>query len=163
MAPRTYRIVREPRGELWSKLLLHLGRYATYISVIIRDGLPLEKSGQDLLRRLSPYVVDTRRVTSWPGTVLLGEEASLTRIKASADAICLISETVQGLYDWRQPRFPEDLALLAEDGGAVLGSVAHESDAFLELNDDQYAETIAAIPDISHILARQDVGRNTYP
>jgi hypothetical protein len=50
------------------------------------------------------------------------------------------------LFGWRQPELPEDLALLREDGTAVLASICHEHDAYLQLTDEEYERVVEAIP-----------------
>jgi len=57
-----------------------------------------------------------------------------------------------GLYGWQQPVLPEDLALLRHDGTAVLGSVAHEHDAYLEMTDNEYERLVEQVPEITRIV-----------
>jgi hypothetical protein len=56
------------------------------------------------------------------------------------------------LYDWQHPRLPEDLSLLREANDPWLGSIAHESDGFFLLNDEERRRLFAAVPRIREAL-----------
>lgn len=45
----------------------------------------------------------------------------------------MLLATAKGLYDFQAPKLPEDLVVYREDGSVLLGSVAHERMAWMNL------------------------------
>jgi hypothetical protein len=70
----------------------------------------------------------------------------------SQDVAGLLFEAADGLYDWVAPDLPEDLHLLRGDGSAFLGSVAHERDAWLEAEQDEFARLAQSVPGLDQIV-----------
>jgi hypothetical protein len=117
----------------------------------------MSATGETVLSRLRPFLVEERRGTAWPGTLLLSGEATIFQFNICDSVIEIIISAADGLYDWRQPSLPEDLALLRLDGTTVLGSIAHERDAFLELTDAEFSALVPAVPKLPEIaILRRD-------
>jgi len=149
---RLFDVIEEPRSEVLRRLLCALVRYSSSAMVVVRDDLGLDDSGRTLLSQLQPHVLERRRSSSWPGTTLLGEEATVLRFGLSESVLDELIAASDGLYGWQQPALPEDLALLRDDGTAILGSTAHEHDAYLEISDEEYESLASAVPEIAQIV-----------
>ncbi|MCL6592265.1 MAG: hypothetical protein K6U80_20260 [Firmicutes bacterium] len=52
------------------------------------------------------------------------------------------------ISDWKQPKLPEDLCLLRDNGTPWLISIAHENDMYLEISIEEKEALINNIPDI---------------
>lgn len=152
MTRRLFDVIEEPRSEVLRRLLCALVRYSSSAMVVVRDDLGLDDSGRTLLSQLQPHVLERRRSSSWPGTTLLGEEATVLRFGLSESVLDELIAASDGLYGWQQPALPEDLALLRDDGTAILGSTAHEHDAYLEISDEEYESLASAVPEIAQIV-----------
>jgi hypothetical protein len=64
---------------------------------------------------------------------------------------------VQGLWGWQYPSRPEDLCLLREDGVPVLTTIAHEKDAYFEMNESEFEELRTNVPGMAQLFGRADV------
>ena len=69
---------------------------------------------------------------AWPGTVLYAGELALVRFyRVTAETMAVLAGA-SGLYSWRAPEQPEDLAFYGEGDQVLMGSFAHERDAWFE-------------------------------
>jgi hypothetical protein len=139
-------IVREPREERYAGLLDFCAEYCSKFLLVVREG-GLSVEGQAVLADLEPFLLGKRRGYDWPG---MGFEDDAT--KGRYEALCppehaptiltyrldenskrYLKTAVDGLYDWRQPRRPEDLCLLREDETPFLVSIVPDNIAYVEL------------------------------
>jgi hypothetical protein len=150
----SYGLRREPRGGEYRTLVAALGWMATHALVVVRDETWLGAGGEKLVDDLAAAGATPERADRWPGTALVGANATVLRAALDARVRHLLTEAVEGLYDWQQPDRPEDLAFLRRDGTALLGSVAHEADAFLVLDDDELARLSLTLPWLPDVLVR---------
>jgi hypothetical protein len=149
-------IALEPADRAYDDLLgLALNECATF-SLITRPGLALEPSAHAVLEALEPFLIERLSVTTWPGTDLLGSNATLHRFQANSAAF----EPLRGpgrLYAWLAPQYPEDLAFYTSEGGVWLGSCAHEAFAFLDAVPHSLEEIVHLLP---HLYVRRRSGRS---
>jgi hypothetical protein len=141
-------IIREPRDEVLCRLIRAVARHASSVLLIERDECGLGESGRSLLVRLKPYLAEEKRTASWPGTKLLGREATMYRYAVNDEVVGELTAAASGLFAWRQPMLPEDIAFLRQDGSVVLASICHEHDAFLEITDEEHRSLSSAVPEI---------------
>ena len=120
--------------------------------MVVRDDLGLSEAGQALLARLEFQLLERKRGSSWPGTTLIGHEATILRFALGEGVLDELAAAAGGLFRWQQPTLPEDLAFIRSDGTAILSSICHEHDAYLELSDDEYHSLIGALPDVAGLL-----------
>lgn len=152
MSRQLFDVVEEPRGEVLGRLLRALARHAVSATLVVRDACELDESAQDLLARLEPHLIDRKRSASWPGTTLLDEEATVLRFSLNETALGELIAAADGLFEWVQPSRPEDLALLRGDGTALLGSICHEGDAYLEVTEEEYESLVKAVPSVASMV-----------
>ena len=138
-------IVVEPRGAVYRALLDFGRQLGSTASLVWRDQLELDPSANVIADRLSADLVREERVAEWPGTRLHGSRATLRIFRLSSNAVAVLSEA-EGLYDWRAPGRPEDLAMYSNDGRAWLGSIAHERDGFLDAEVFPVPEVADQVP-----------------
>jgi hypothetical protein len=158
MTLHVFDFLDEPRGHVLRRLIRSAAAFSDTAMVVLRDDLGLSDQGQALLGRLQPYLRETKRGSEWPGTVLFGSEATLLRFTLTEPVLQELVNATEGLYGWRQPDLPEDLALIRADGTASLASISHENDAFLELSDTEYQSLAKAVPGLA-ALVRPHSGR----
>jgi hypothetical protein len=155
MPRRVFDFIEEPRGEALGKLLRALSHHASSATVVVRDDSELSDVGRAVLSRLALHLVEHHRASSWPGTTLSDEEATVFCFALSASVLDELSCAAEGLYGWQQPTLPEDVALLRADGSVILGSIAHEHDAFLELGDEEFESLVANVPGLVEMIGPQ--------
>ncbi|WP_344234779.1 hypothetical protein [Kribbella hippodromi] len=66
--------------------------------------------------------------------------------RLDAESLEVLVSSASSLYDWVNPMLPEDLHFLRSDGSVVLGTVAQEDDAWLQLTPAEYEGIAARIP-----------------
>jgi hypothetical protein len=131
----------EPSGEIYRELLAFAERTESLFSLVWRDQLDFATGAYAVDRDLASELVSSTSTDSWPGTRLLGHEATVNLYKMSPSAVKVLAAPGR-LFKWRAPEYPEDLAFYTGPGCPWLGSIAHERDAFL------YADQI----DVSTLL-----------
>lgn len=129
----------EPSGRLYRSLLDCGLRFCAKAILVIQPDLGLDSEAKQLLSDLCKLGCEVIERGVWSGTVLFNETARVYEIPYGAAAANLLADAVDGVFDWLQPRRPEDLCLLREDGSAWLTSIVHERDAFLTLRDEEVA------------------------
>ena len=138
-------LVDEPAGQVYERLLDYALRARSQFSLVWREQLTFEKSAHAIAHRLGPDLVSEAKTDTWPGTQLLGHLATVRTYRLSANALAVLREAA-GLYDWRAPSRPEDLAFYTSDGRPWLGSIAHERAAFVYSTAIDVGELMSQVP-----------------
>jgi hypothetical protein len=118
----------------------------------VRDQLDLDESGKALLQRLEPFLLERTRVSSWPGTILYGSEATLVRFTGNAVVLRELAAASDSPFEWRQPELPEDVSFALADGTTVFTSIAHEREAYFEITEDEYRRLVSAMPALATMM-----------
>jgi hypothetical protein len=140
-------ITLEPHHETYLLLLQAALKLSSNFSLVWPDQLRFNQSAQDMEKQLAPFLEKEVRSDVWPGTKLFGQYATVRFYRYAVES-CSVLRMVSGLYEWRAPNLPEDLAFYKPNGQCWLGSIAHETDAFLELNEDELAFLYENVPDL---------------
>ena len=144
----TIDLLAEPRDDVYRALLAFMRNRAGSFSLVWRAEGQYTEQAEGIRDRLAPYLLRTEWTSEWPGTELLDSRATVRHYATVPEAMQLLGEA-SGLYAWQDPERPEDLAFHRPDGQLLLGSVAHESDAWVEPATVSYEELCAAIPELS--------------
>ncbi|MDQ1748887.1 MAG: hypothetical protein QOD07_3150 [Frankiaceae bacterium] len=143
---RVITLASGPTGAPYRDLLRGVAAVATFIGLIIRSPkVQLSPRADGVLAALTPFLVADDEVDAWPGTALVGSRRSrrlLFRVESASLDVLL--DAAIGLFEWVNPQLPEDLHLLRADGTTVLGTVAQEEDAWLELDDRELGELMTS-------------------
>jgi len=149
---KNLRFVAEPRDRVYRRLLQFAARQPNTLYVVVRDQIQLSDDARHTLSILEPSLVSQLKVTEWPGTKLLSGEARVFTYQTSASVMKELETCAGGLYDWTAPDLPEDLGFRRSDGSVWLASIAHERDAWLELELNELKELHEAYPEIEQVL-----------
>jgi len=77
-------------------------------------------------------------LNQWPGTTKVAlSDATRYVFRLTPATSRVLASSASSLFEWHNPRLPEDLHFLRADRSVVLGSVAHENYAWLELADEE--------------------------
>ncbi|WP_249897058.1 hypothetical protein [Paenibacillus sp. PK3_47] len=101
-----------------------------------RDQMELGSEGLELLERLQPYRLETKKEDHWPGQMLLGHYADVHFFRCSPEVADILLEYTDRLYGWVQPRLPDDLCFLRE-GKPWLINTAHEHSSGLDTEAEE--------------------------
>ena len=140
----TVDVEEEPKGAVYESLLRIALGFCNQALLVVRPGIGLSASAQDLLTALALNQFQRTAETEWPGTRLFGETADVYRFRYDGYLIDRLGRATDRLYQWQQPDLPEDLCLLRPDGRPWLSSISHEQDAWLEIERDEF-QTVSAI------------------
>jgi hypothetical protein len=105
--------------------------------LVERPKLGLAASGVQLLQQLKPFTIETSPRSEWPGTCLLDDKASVSRVGLNTHSVGLLLSATDHLYGWRQPALPEDLCLIRADNQPWLASISHEEDCYFQMTEDE--------------------------
>jgi hypothetical protein len=106
----------------------------------------LDEHGAGVLTALNPFVTGREETNSWPGTELISERtATIIRFELTNQTVEVLARA-SGLFAWVQPSLPEDLSILRDDGSAWLTTIAHERDAYLQIDTSELESLKSAIP-----------------
>jgi Mg/Co/Ni transporter MgtE len=100
--------------EEYQKLIAFLATLSPKFSLVIRDVLQKNKMAH-FLERINGHFLAKRIVSEWPGTKLLDNTAELYIFAVTPISIKVIMNSVENLYDWLEPKLPEDLCFLFSD------------------------------------------------
>jgi len=135
-------------GEDYRALLRAVAPLAVVFGVLDKGrGTRMDESGRQVLRRLGEHLLEADEVQAWPGSVIVGtstQDRYLFRL--DEESLEVLTTAASSLFDWVWPRLPEDLHLLRADGSTVLGTVAQEDDAWLELTATEYDAVVGRLP-----------------
>jgi hypothetical protein len=114
------------------KISSALLNYADSFSFIIREATNVSNATIELLDNLKIYLIETKRVSEWPGTKLLWEQAVLYTYSLNNESAYLLFTTEDHLFKWLLPQWPEDLAFY-KNNKPFFVSITHEKEAYFEL------------------------------
>jgi hypothetical protein len=149
---QSYTLTREPRADLYRAILGEALRRCDRVSLVQRSEGGLDASATRLLAELAPHLRQEQRVSAWPGTTLLGGQATLREYELVEATAAILARAAEGLYDWCQPSRPEDPVFWRPSGGPWLVTIAHERDAYFEITPEEREELLSAIPSLSTAL-----------
>ncbi len=149
---QVFDLAKEPRGETLHRLIRGVGRLASSVMMVIRDDIGIDEGGRRLLSRLGPHMLERRRGSSWPGTTLLSDTATIYRFTAVDEVLDEVIGASDTLYGWQQPALPVDLSFLRYDGTELLATVSHERDAYLKLEVHEHEALASVLPELDEIV-----------
>lgn len=142
------------------ELIESLSSWVSLARVIVDRGMlhAFSPIANDLLHRISEWCERVDLVREWPGSLLLGPgEMELRTYTATPMVINALIEAGPLLSDWVSPHLPEDLHLIGPRGEVVLGNVAHERDAWVELPEEAWTIWVEGLgPQTLARLRRRD-------
>ena len=142
-------------GASYTKLLDCGERFTRYALLVVQTRMSIAESGIRLLEALSPKLSRQYKANEWPGTGLLGEEATIHEYVLDGGTVAILRGATRDLFGWRQPDLPEDLALLRSDRTAWLTSISHERDAYLSLSREEVEALLALCPDTAALFQEE--------
>ncbi len=117
-------LLTEPRGLLYQQLIqLSRKRCATF-SLVRRFGMGWSEEAAKVAAELLPFLQSEQLTKQWLGT-RSSQAAQVWRWSLTRESALILGKT-SGLFDWQQPRLPEDLTFYTPDGRVWMCSCGHE-------------------------------------
>jgi hypothetical protein len=136
-------IIKEPRGAAYGQLVDRAVAQCATFSLTWRDG---EACDPQVAESLQLFLAREERTSAWPGTSLAEGQLATVRHYELTNVSGAILKRANSLYAWQHPSGPEDLAFYTEGGRVWLGSIAHESDAWLDERDVAVTDIAQTMP-----------------
>jgi hypothetical protein len=130
MSRGVYRIAADVTGEAYKRLLDAALKEATTFSIVLRDQLQFDSSAFEIRDALRHLQVRHLKRDRWPGTILIGHNASVVTYGVADEALPVLLKP-GSLFSWRSPAYPEDLSFAGADGGVCLATVSHEREGWI--------------------------------
>jgi hypothetical protein len=149
-----WEFAKEPSGELLTALLVWATDRAAVCGMVVPLRAPVtSEKGRQLRVDLNPFLVASREVTEWPGTVS-AEPAMCYEYEVTPEVAQRLVAACDRLYGWQTPDLPADVHLRREDGTVLLGSIAHEQASWLSLDEREFQEAIQRVAGLEESLTR---------
>jgi hypothetical protein len=118
--------------EIASSLL----NYADTFSFVVREGDDVSKEAIHLFEGLTPYLIESKVVSEWPGTKLFWDRVTLYIYHLNNETAYLLYISEDNLFKWLLPHLPEDLVFY-KNNRPLFVSITHEKDAYFELENGE--------------------------
>ena len=113
-----------------------------------------------LIDGILPYLVSKSETSEWPGTKLFGHTATVYAFRLAAPVFELLTSYASGLYEWLQPKLPEDLSFLCFDQRPWLTTISHERDSYLTMSEMELKSILDAVPQLEVSRDEPGIGRS---
>lgn len=150
-----YILKSEPKNSYFYQLVDLLKIISKHFILIKRDQLYFNDGISSLLEKLSIHLVNKTFSNEWPGTELLDQDkAIIYRYKVNDDTINILKKHSNSLFDWIAPGLPEDLCFFREDDTVILGSITHEKEYWIDLNEAELEIATKKFPNLMKNLIK---------
>lgn len=150
-----YSLIQEPQQICYHKLLDYSLYKCKFALLIIRHSIKLSVSGENILSYLDNHLIESNNSSEWPGTRLFNEIATIHKYKYTKEFVEIIKTVSSSLYEWEQPKLPEDLCLLRDNQEPWLVTISHEKDAYFHLSEDEMINLLKFLPELKAIVTVQ--------
>lgn len=141
----------EPAGPEYRALVDFCCSVATRMMMVVPD--PRHES-EATLSRLHCDFAREERAKKWPGTTLLGGEATLYFYFVTPRLQENLKSLATHLFEW-VGFMPEDPCFFRADGQVLLVTTSHEGDAYLLLTEQEHHELQQTFPALASILVEE--------
>jgi hypothetical protein len=149
MERHRFGVTTEPTGATYAALIHAAARRCDKAYLIVRPTSALGPTAERWLASVEGSLLRKRSVASWPGTTLLGHEALMLEYRPDSAFVSAVLRASERLFQWQQPELPEDLGFMRANDDPWLVTIAHEGDAYLDLDDAEYREIVDLVPGLS--------------
>ncbi len=145
-----------PSGIVYRKILETGLQHCGSVLFVVRKGLPISDDAKRVITLLSEFKLRSAEESQWPGTVLLGETATVYRYLYNYRVFEILRDSASSFLDWHQPALPEDLCLLRHDESPWFVTISHEGDCYFDLADGETAAVEQAVPEMGKLSIHVD-------
>jgi hypothetical protein len=125
-----HRIVHDVVGDAYEFLIETCLRQEGTFTLVWRDQFQFGESARAIRADLSSLQVRHKKADRWPGTVLIGHDASVITYRVDAAALGVLARP-GSLFGWLAPDYPEDLSFSSTGGSLQLVTVSHENEGWI--------------------------------
>lgn len=159
----TLNIRTEPKKEAYRRIIDLALTFCDQALLVTRDTINLTQHGSKLLAQLEPFILrKISKSTQWPGTILHCNDlfpdntATVYYFRLCTESARVLKDSVEGLFSWRQPEYPEDLCLIRSDGSPWLVSITHEEECYFQLTVQEKDKLLVDVPALDWVSCPPD-------
>lgn len=120
-----YKLNNNPEGNTYKCILEIAFDTCDEFILIRRKDMDFDAKAIEIIKLLESYLIEIKKSSSWPGTLLLEQTADVYRFRTDKGAKKVLLDAAQSLYSWVQPGLPEDLCFY-KNQESWLSNTAHE-------------------------------------
>ena len=149
-----YLLKTEPSPGAFCDIFDHAVDRCGFAVAVVRPLSRMSPRGEEVLKRLEPFLAEKKVSNKRPGSKVLAENALLYKYKYGAPFSDAVQELNDHLYNWLQPNFPEDICLLRENEEPWFVSCSNKKVSYFSLAEPEKNELVQKIPEMGRILMR---------
>jgi len=142
-----------PEEDTYRQLVAYCCAVSVRMTLVVRDPDLAPGAGvRAILGRLEGHLLGQSLTSSWPGTVLFSDKATVFTYAVSEELSRALIEIESSLFSWVHPDAPEDLCFYRKDGSSILVTISHEEDAYMLLTSEELAGLRARFDALAYSL-----------
>jgi hypothetical protein len=150
-----YTFSAEPREDAYRQLITIGRSVCQSVLLVARPELGFDQRASETLGALEPYLLREEASASWPGTTLLSGEALVRLYRFQDEVLGILIGRAAALFEWQQPKLPEDLCLMRDELTPWMVTIAHEADAFVDLTPPERESMMSISPVLAKLLRQE--------
>ena len=136
-------IASEPKNDVYRHLIDLAFDLCDRFTLVVYEETKLDDKGKSILEKLNDHLMEMKKQSEWPGTILCDQFAYVYYYRASPEAREIIKEVSNSLYSsWIWPL--EDLSFY-KNGKPWLVNTAHEKISYILSDDESEIDRIMSI------------------
>lgn len=137
-------ITSEPKNDVYRCLIDLAFDLCDEFTLVLKNDSYLKDNEESILEKLNDHLIEMKKQSEWPGTILGCGFAYVYHYHASLEAREIIKEVSNSLYgSWIWPN-PEDLSFY-KSGKPWLVNIAHEKISYILSEDESEIDRITNI------------------
>jgi hypothetical protein len=142
------RFYTDPKGEAYKSLIdFVIERTDKFVLAQRYELLGNGKRYDELMSNLEPFLLEQCRMEEMQAKSACNySEGTYFIYRCCEEAGSVLKEAVNGLYDWQNPKMPEDLCFWDKNGKDYLYTIAHEDICGINLSEEEGKQLADLIP-----------------
>jgi len=124
-------ILKEPKDWEYERLLRYAFELCSSFVLSVRKEILAYYHEPEIFKRLEPYLIKKLAAPDYPQIECYSPDLLHYFYECSEATQAIVLPELNGLYEWREPFWPEDLTFLNAEGQVWLGTISHENMAFI--------------------------------
>lgn len=147
-------IDQEPRGSVYHTLIDYATQQCQEFFLVMgpEDTFETHPSAQQILKRLSSWLVYQELTKEWPGTKTEVKRSTVYYYRCDPKSASVLKGSSNGLFDWHGP---QDLCFLRTRKDPWLMTTTHEEIAYFDVHEEELKALKAHVPglklNVNHI------------
>ena len=140
--------IKNVKGKAYKEFIDLVSSFSDKFLLVEREDMDSNDNLKRVLKRLEIALIEIKEQSEWP-TTMLGEGAiaKVYYYKVDSNTKNILKEESDSLFEWEQPKLPEDLCFMKNDT-VWISTCSHEGYCDIVSNDSNIIESILNIDGI---------------